>query len=161
MGRYTTLNEDIQRINSLAGIGTTTTPCSCEKPAGGKEIITSANMDESTDQDKYEDVVFLQGQEAEEPLSILHNDGQDAALEYLKSWHMYGEHMGSSSKSHGSDDSVYEKDGYIMTWNSRIGYIGLQYDLNYKQGGSPQQVTEKQIEQPRSMWKDFYQGNKF
>ena len=86
MKRYSTLNEDIQRLNSLAGINTTPSPCGCEKPEDGKEILKSANMEESTDQDKYEVVVFLQGQEAEEPLQILHNEGQDAAMEFLKSW---------------------------------------------------------------------------
>lgn len=165
MGRYSTLNEDIQRLNSLAGINTTTAPCGCQQPEDGKEIIKSANMGESTDQDKYEDVVFLQGQEADEPLQILQNDGQDAALEYLKSWHMLGSHMGNSNLGHGSADQTYEKDGYIMSWNNRIGYIGLQYDLNYdpdanKTIGLMQQGQERRQEPPRTKWQDFYQSNK-
>jgi len=165
MKRYSTLNEDIQRLNSLAGINTTPSPCGCEKPEDGKEILKSANMEESTDQDKYEVVVFLQGQEAEEPLQILHNEGQDAAMEFLKSWHMLGNHMGSSQLGHGSSDQTYEKDGYYMSWNDRIGYIGLQYDLNYdpdakKTMGLMQQGVERRQEPPRSKWRDFYQSNK-
>jgi hypothetical protein len=161
MGRYSTLNEDIQRLNSLAGINTTTAPCGCQQPEDGKEIIKSATMGESTDQDKYEDVVFLQGQEADEPLQILHNDGQDAAMEFLKSWHMFGSHMGSSNLGHGSSDQTYEKDGYTMSWNDRIGYIGLQYDLNYNES-SNKNIGLKEIQQepPRSKWQDFYKSNK-
>jgi len=87
-------------------------------------------LNESTDQDRYEDVVFMQGEEADEPLQILNTQGEDAALNYLKQWHEYGSHMGSNELGHGSDDETYEKDGYIMSWNPRIGYIGLQYDLS-------------------------------
>ena len=86
-------------------------------------------LNESTDQDRYEDVVFIQGEEADEPLQILNTQGEDAALNYLKQWHEHGSHMGSNELGHGSDDEIYEKDGYIMSWNPRIGYIGLQYDL--------------------------------
>jgi hypothetical protein len=51
-------------------------------------------------------------------------------MEYLKQWHDSGNHMGSQELGHGSGDRTYEKDGYIMSWNSSIGYIGLQYDLS-------------------------------
>ncbi len=51
-------------------------------------------------------------------------------MEYLKQWHYSGEHEGSAEENHGADDKVYRKDGYIMSWNPRIGYIGLQYDLS-------------------------------
>jgi hypothetical protein len=85
---------------------------------------------ESTDRDKYEDVVFLQGDEAYEPLERLDREGPDAALEYLKQWHYPGEHQGSQVLGHGSEDKTYEKDGYIMSWNPRLDYIGLQYDMS-------------------------------
>lgn len=90
----------------------------------------AAGLNESTDSDKYEDVVFVQGEEADEPLEILRNQGQDAALEYLKQWHSPGQHMGSQELGHGSSDQTYEKDGYIMAWNFPLNYIGLQYDLS-------------------------------
>lgn len=91
---------------------------------------SSESIEESTDQDRYEDVVFMQDEEAEEPLNILNTQGEDAAMEYLKQWHNPGQHMGRNNLGHGSNDEIYEKDGYIMSWNSRIGYIGLQYDLS-------------------------------
>lgn len=128
MGRYTTLTEEIDHYKSMAGITRTPQPCGCEKQ--DKEIITSSAMEESIDTDKYEDVVFLQDSEADEALSILDNDGPDMALEYLKSWHYYGEHMGSENKSHGAGDQTYEKDGYIMSWNKHLNYIGLQYEFS-------------------------------
>ena len=84
---------------------------------------------ESTDQDQYEDVVFMQGEEADEPLNILNTQGEDAALKYLQQWHSPGQHMGSAELGHGSSDQTYEKDGYVMAWNTPLNYIGLQYGL--------------------------------
>lgn len=92
----------------------------------------SEPIGESTDQDRYEEVVFMQGEEAEEPLRILDQQGEDAALEYLKQWHDYGNHMGRNEIPVGGADSTYEKDGYIMSWNPYIGYIGLTYDLKHE-----------------------------
>jgi len=97
------------------------------------DILTKTPEDimaESTDQDRYEDVVFMQGEEADEPLEILNDQGQDAALQYLMQWHDTGNHMGSAELGHGSGDQTYEKDGYIMSWNFPLNYIGLQYDLS-------------------------------
>lgn len=94
-----------------------------------KEILNENSLNEATDQDKYESVVFLQGEEADEPLKILNDQGEDAALEYLKQWHDYGHHMGSDSLSHGSNDGTYEKDGYHMSWNTGLDYIGLDYEF--------------------------------
>jgi hypothetical protein len=91
------------------------------------------NLEESTDLDKYENVVFLQGDDANEPLRILNDEGEDAALEYLKQWHYPGEHQGVAKLGAGTADNVYEKDGYILTWNDKVGYIGLEYDLNYNE----------------------------
>jgi hypothetical protein len=126
MGRYTTLKEEILRYNAMAGVQAPST-CGCKNQ--GKEVITSDVVDESTDQDKYEDVVFMQGQEADEPLSILEKEGEDAALEYLKQWHFFGSHMGSAELGQGGSDRTYEKDGYIMAWNTSLNYIGLQYKI--------------------------------
>ena len=103
---------------------------------------------ESTDQDRYEDVVFMQGEEANEPLEILDTQGEDAAMEYLKQWHQPGQHMGSVDLGHGSSDRTYEKDGYIMSWNSQLNYIGLQYEVSgmdeeAEKGEYPDQMGKK------------------
>lgn len=111
--------------------------------------MASIDMNEATDQDNYEDVVFLQGDEADEPLNILNNQGEDAAMEYLKQWHDTGNHMGSDSLGHGSGDQTYEKDGYTMAWNFQLNYIGLQYELAQmdnpiqEDGAFPDQMGKK------------------
>lgn len=94
------------------------------------EVDSDQGLDESTDMDRYEDVVFLQGDSADEAIEILDNQGEDAAMDYLIQWHEPGHHMGSSELSHGSSDSTYERDGYIMSYNIPLNYIGLQYELS-------------------------------
>jgi len=88
-------------------------------------------IDEITDTERYERVVFLDGSEADEAMDILNNDGRDAALEYLKQWHYPGQGMGSDEIGNGTQDKTYEKDGYIMSWNPYLPYIGLVYDTEH------------------------------
>lgn len=90
--------------------------------------LKPSTLDEVTDTERYEDVVFLQGDEANEALEILDTLGRDAALNHLQQWHDPGNGMGSNKESHVASDKVYKKGGYIMSWNPHIGYIGLQYD---------------------------------
>jgi len=99
-------------------------------PKEKKKISKKVKIGESTDQDQYENVVFLQGDEAYQPLEILDTKGPDAALEYLKQWHNPGQHEGMPTLGHGSSDKTYEKDGYILSWNPSLEYIGLAYDLS-------------------------------
>lgn len=82
------------------------------------------NLKESVE---YEDVFFAQGEEADEILEIIDQKGERAALEYMKQWHYPGEHMTRAEPGHGSDDKIFEKDGYILSYNTRIGYVGLSY----------------------------------
>ena len=75
-----------------------------------------------------ERIVFMQGDEANEPLSILDTDGTEATIEYLAQWHRPGEHELAQETAAGSSDDVLETDdGFILTWNVRLGYIGLEY----------------------------------
>lgn len=74
---------------------------------------------------EYEEVYFAQEHEAEEVLNIIDQKGEHAALEYMKQWHYPGEHMTRPDPGYGSDDEVFEKDGYILSYNPRIGYAGL------------------------------------
>lgn len=84
------------------------------------------------DKRRYEQIVFLDGSDAEEPLRLLYEEGEDAALEYLMHWHYPGEHDALSIPGYGTSDDIYEKDGYIMSWNTRLGYIGLVYDSHHE-----------------------------
>jgi hypothetical protein len=71
----------------------------------------------------------LQDSEAEEALSILDDCGENAALDHLKQWDMGEYDVTMASTGAGSYDSTYERDGYIMTYNTNIGYIGLCLDI--------------------------------
>jgi len=77
---------------------------------------------------RYENVVFIQNEEADEPLRILNSQGEEAVIDYLSQWHNPGEHETSETPGSGGSDSVYEKDGYILSYNEGLGYIGLSYD---------------------------------
>ncbi len=107
----------------------------------------AAEVNESTDQDKYEDVVFMQGEEADEALEILRTQGEEAALQHLMQWHQPGQHMGSAELGHGSGDQTFEKDGHIMSWNFPLNYIGLQYNVS--------QMNEDEETYPKQLGKRF------
>lgn len=97
----------------------------------GVNMDSDNNLDESTDNHRYEEVVFLQGEHADEALYILSKKGEEAALKYLKQWHYPGEHPGTTQVPHGSGDEVFEKDGYTMSYSIPLNYIGLIYDLQH------------------------------
>jgi len=81
--------------------------------------------------ERYERIVFMDigSEEAADVLDIIHNDGEETAIEYLAQWHYPGEHETSSMVARGSDDDWFSTDdGYILSWNDRLGYVGLEYD---------------------------------
>lgn len=72
---------------------------------------------------KVQDVVFIQGEEADEPLKILDDEGVEAAADYLAQWdNGDGEFIDFPA---GSDDDVEEVGEYIVMWNNGLGYIGM------------------------------------
>lgn len=87
-------------------------------------------LKEGMDNDRYEQVVFLQDHEADYALNILMQDGEDEAMDYLMQWHQSGNHETSEDAGFGSSDKTYERDGYTMAWNPSLGYISLVHDLN-------------------------------
>lgn len=77
-----------------------------------------------------ERVVFMQGDDADEALAILDNKGVSAALEHLKQWHHPGEHETDDDFSTGPDDrTLATSDGYTMSWNMGLNYIGLEFEV--------------------------------
>lgn len=74
---------------------------------------------------KYQRIVFAQGDDAIEPLQILDNHGIQAVVDYLRQW---DEQEGEISElpSSGTSDYVYEIDGFRLSYNLRMGYIGLE-----------------------------------
>ena len=81
-------------------------------------------------EDNVESVVFLDGSEADEPMRILDERGEQAAMEYLKQWHYPGEHMTRSGFGNGTSDEVYTEGPYQMSYNRGLGYIGLEAKLD-------------------------------
>lgn len=76
----------------------------------------------------YEQVYFAQGSDAHLPLEILGNEGPDRAIEYLKQWHYPGEHEVREESSAGNADFHHETpDGYLLSANNALEYIGLEF----------------------------------
>lgn len=78
--------------------------------------------------EKYCNIVFLQGSEAEEPLRIYDEEGVEDAIKYLSQWD-YGTEMEYDLKDEigaGTSDKTFRKGNYILTVNTRLGYIGLE-----------------------------------
>ena len=69
----------------------------------------------------FENIVLCQGDDATEPLEILSERGQEVAIEYLRQWHDPGHHEVRDRPSYGQWDNMYERWGYILTWNWRLG----------------------------------------
>lgn len=78
---------------------------------------------------KYEQVVFMQGEEADAVLEVLDDQGEEAALEYLAQWHNPGEHEVRDESAAGTDDNEFRDGDYILSWNNHFGYIGLQHEI--------------------------------
>ena len=74
----------------------------------------------------YQSIVFIQGDEANEPLDILDRDGTAAAVEYLKQWDYGDSPEPQKSSSAGTSDWQERHGDYLLTWNARVGYIGLE-----------------------------------
>ena len=76
---------------------------------------------------RYENVVFMQGNEAKLVLAILNAKGKDAALDHLKQWHHPGEHQIDAKLAHNDSDQTYSRGDYHMAWNEDLGYIDLKH----------------------------------
>lgn len=113
----------------------------------GNIVNPNCKLNESTDKDKYELVVFMQGEEAEIPLELLADEGEKALLEYLKQWYYLGEHESVEKIGAGTSDSTYTEGNYTVVYNTRIGYVGLYYKLDESdsiQESFPCQVYDKE-----------------
>lgn len=74
----------------------------------------------------YEEIVFLQGDEANEALDLLDKD-ENEALAYLQAFDM-GEGRDSMDVPWGPADSVsYFANGYVISYNTGLNYIALTH----------------------------------
>lgn len=87
---------------------------------------------------RYENVVFFDSNDdAWEVFNRLDDGDIDGAFDYLKQWHHPGEHDTSAEPSHGTADDVYgpdDADGYIMSVNENLDYVGLDFDTEFDEG---------------------------
>lgn len=64
-------------------------------------------------------------------LTILKERGKDAVMEELKSRHEPGEHLVYNRPAVARAGDEYYKDGYLLTYDNSIGYIGLSYNIEF------------------------------
>jgi hypothetical protein len=83
---------------------------------------------------KYRSVVFLDGDNSTEPLTILDDLGEDDLFEYLLRWE-YGDSVTESFREPwgSSDWTSVHYDGplkYVVSWNWNLAYVSLTEVLN-------------------------------
>ena len=80
---------------------------------------------------RYANVVFLQGEDADETLEIIERDGQQAGLSHLRQWQTGDSHGYDlyANPPHGADDRTYLDGDLILTYSHRLGYAGLAMRL--------------------------------
>lgn len=75
---------------------------------------------------KYRNIVFLHDYQDPEPFRVLEEEGEISAIEYLAQWDMDGAGEISNKPSHGSGDYTWEHEGYLLSYNLSLGYIGIE-----------------------------------
>lgn len=83
---------------------------------------------------KYRSVVFIQGEESDEPFQILHQKGEDSLFEYLLQWE-YGEtgEVYSDIPWGTYDVTNFHKHGdldYCVSYNWNLAYVSLTEVIN-------------------------------
>ena len=92
----------------------------------------------------FEQIYFSQQAIADDVLEIIANNGPDSALEQLKSYHYPGEHE-CSENTMGANDSCFEKDNYLLSYNEHLHYVSLQYKCEHNSSQSQQLIWEFQL----------------
>ena len=78
---------------------------------------------------EYEQKFFAQGEEADEYINLLEKKGPSALIGYLNdAGALQGEGEMSDKPHHGSNDYIKKfKDGWIVSWNYGIPYVGVEF----------------------------------
>lgn len=82
---------------------------------------------------RWVNVVFLQGTEADEVLELIDVQGVQAGIAHLAQWDFGDETTGAAFVNGevyhelpaGQWDCTFEADGYVLTYNPQMGYVGL------------------------------------
>ena len=81
-----------------------------------------------------ERIIFLQNDEADKALALYSDYGPAEAAIYLQGWHYPGEMETAQHLSHGTSDKVYFLgDGYVLTVNTDLNYIGMEYSEQFEE----------------------------
>ncbi len=75
----------------------------------------------------FEQIVFLQDDEAKEALSILDEKGERETIEFMKQWHNPDAHEVRDESSAGFEDECFWQGNYCLSYNTSLRYIGLEY----------------------------------
>jgi len=110
-----------------------------------KKLHPEVVREDDVGDDSYENVVFLQGEEAEPYLKMLNDAGAEEVVRNLvNGWYNPGEHEVVSGNPAGAGDQTFEVDDgkFILSWNDGIGYIGLiaKTDVNESCGAGTASV---------------------
>ena len=75
----------------------------------------------------YESIAFLTRDEANEPIKILKQNGEAAALEFLKQLYESGESTLVSTRENPwkDHDNIYEEDDWMLFYSLDVPYTGL------------------------------------
>lgn len=78
---------------------------------------------------KYRNIVFLDGEDTQEPFDIINNEGKDDVFEYLLKWDCGEVTNLYDTPPWGDDDyTSYHYDGgliYVVSWNWNLSYFSL------------------------------------
>lgn len=116
-----------------------------------------ASMQKQAPEYEYENLFFAQGDDAVEYLNIIDEKGPDALIGYLNDAGALTVGGGDKSNKsfHSVNDNVKEfKDGWIVSWNENIPYVGIEFkkELNKNtQGANKMQFSKRSQLSPEQM----------
>jgi len=73
----------------------------------------------------YTSIVFFQGDEANEPLAILDDQGEAACIRYCSQWDFGDCPEETTTPPWGRSDDLYVASDYVLSYNQALGYVGL------------------------------------
>ena len=72
----------------------------------------------------YQNIVFMQGDEAIPVLDMIENQSEQDALEHLLQWD-YGDGLEEENQPWGESDKLFLHHDLVLSWNTGIPYVSL------------------------------------
>lgn len=79
---------------------------------------------------KYHNIIFMYDYDDEQAERFLNGALEDnimtesEMIDYLSQWD-YDETIGENREPWGTEDETFEIDDYVLSWNTRLGYVAL------------------------------------